>query len=92
MKRQRPAGYRGRLAGAADMFLDFDIDEKDVPPQPPPAAAAGSDVHLYQYYVQRLLCTVPRADALRFLTAEGPVPLRASRCVFNYVLLFFLLP
>jgi len=46
VKRQRPVGLRGRMAGGDDMFLDFDIDEKDVSPQPPPAAAAGSDVHL----------------------------------------------
>lgn len=68
------------MAGSDDMFLDFDIDERDVPRHPPSGA---NEVHLYQYYVQRLLCTVPRADWLRARTTEGRVPLRANRWVFS---------
>eukprot|EP00752_Nemacystus_decipiens_P009024 g8055.t1 len=76
LKRHRPAGLCGKVAGSDDMFLDFDIEEAEVPRRPPDG---GNEVHLYQYYVQRILCTVPRADWLRARTMEGRVPLRAGR-------------
>eukprot|EP00903_Cladosiphon_okamuranus_P019885 g18277.t1 len=76
LKRHRPAGLPGKVAGSDDMFLDFDIQEREVPRHPPSGA---NEVHLYQYYVQRLMCTVPRADWLRARTTEGRVPLRANR-------------
>ncbi|CAN0205010.1 unnamed protein product, partial [Scytosiphon promiscuus] len=78
LKRQRPAGYVGQMAGSDEMFLDYDIDETTVPPEPPDEAKAN-EVHLYQYYVQRLISTVPRANMLQGHTKEGPVPLRARR-------------
>ena len=39
----------------------------------------AADVYLYQYYVQRIMSAVPRADAMKGRTTEGPVPLRTWR-------------
>ncbi|CAM9797550.1 unnamed protein product, partial [Ectocarpus sp. 6 AP-2014] len=76
LKRQRPEGLIGRMAGSDDMYLDFDIDETTVPLEPPQGV---SDVQLYQYYVQRIMSAVPRANSLKGRTTEGPVPLRICR-------------
>ncbi|CAN0264643.1 unnamed protein product [Ectocarpus sp. 4 AP-2014] len=76
LKRQRPEGLIGRMAGSDDMYLDFDIDETTVPLEPPNGV---SDVQLYQYYVQRIMSAVPRANSLKGRTTEGPVPLRICR-------------
>ncbi|CAB1112751.1 unnamed protein product [Ectocarpus sp. CCAP 1310/34] len=67
---------RTMMAGSDDMYLDYDIDETTVPPEPPQGV---SDVQLYQYYVQRIMSAVPRAHSLKGRTTEGPIPLRICR-------------
>ena len=54
------------------------MDETDLPPEPPDVSDTSTDpVSLYRYYVQRIMCSVPRAEALRGRTAAGTAHLRA---------------
>ena len=55
------------------MFEDFDINEGDLPDEPPDPTNA---VELYRYYVQRLFCIVPREELLRGRMAGRSVRLR----------------
>lgn len=78
LTRQRPPELRqGRLAGSNEMCMDFDINPEQVPPDPPDLSDPSMDeVTVYRYYVQRIMCSVPRVEDLRRRLTEDSVPLR----------------
>ena len=78
MRLERETGI-GRLAGSEEMYIDFDMDEKNLRPEPPDMSDPSTDeVSLYRYYVQRILCSVPRAEALRGRMVGGTASLRTQ--------------
>ena len=62
------------------MYTDFDMDRRDLRPDPPDMSDPSTDeVSLYRYYVQRIMCSVPRAEDLRGRVATGAAALKMRR-------------
>lgn len=70
------------MAGAEDMYDDFDINEDEMMSGPADLSDPWTDeVEAYRYYLQRAMCSVPRAEALRGRTSEGTSHLRVTTYV-----------
>lgn len=60
------------------MFDDFNINKEELPPELPDPSNTREDL-VYKSYVQRLMCSVPRAEALRGRMNESSKSLRVRQ-------------